>query len=52
MTPGVLDILTARLRLWLVWQGKLDEAIEFFKKAIAIGEHTLGKEPPDVAIRW
>ena len=34
------------------WQGKLEEAIELYKKATVIGEQTLGKEHPDVATRY
>ena len=30
----------------------MEEAIELYKKAIIIGEHTLGKEHPKLAIRY
>ena len=38
----------------LCWflQGKFEEEIELYKKAIVIGEQTLGKDHPDVATRY
>ena len=47
----VLELDSASVSV-AAWQGKLEEAIELYKKAIIIGEQTLGKEHPKLAIRY
>ena len=37
---------------FFLFQGKYDEAQPLYRKAIEIGEKTLGKDHPDVATRY